>query len=57
MSKPWATLWSPALGHLRAANSSTNSCLGPPCARATLSQLLCDMSFIVNGNHSKKKSH
>ena len=43
-----------ALGHLRAATSSTNSCLGLSCDRATLGQLLCDMSCIVNDNHSKK---
>ena len=51
----WATLCSPALGHLRAATSSTNSFLGSPCGRTTLVQLLCVMSCIVNDNHSKKK--
>ena len=40
-----------ALGHLRAATCSTNSCLGPFCGRVTL------MSCIVNDNHSKKKSY
>ena len=46
MSKlmPWATLWSPALGHPRAATSSSNSCL---------EQLSLT---IVNDNHSKRKS-
>ena len=44
-----------ALGHLRGAIvSSTNSCLGLSCGRATLGQLLSDMSCIVNDNHSKK---
>ena len=51
---PWATLLSPALGHLGADISSTHSCLGLSCGRATLGQLLCDMSCIVNDNHSKK---
>ena len=32
-----------ALGHLRAATSSNNSCVGLSCGRATLGQLLCDM--------------
>ena len=43
-----------ALGHLRAATSSTYSCFGLCYGRATLIQLLCDMSCIVNNNHSKK---
>ena len=41
------TLWSPALGHLRAAASSTNSRLGLSYGRATLDKFLCDMSCIV----------
>ena len=32
----WATLWSPALGHLRAATNSINACLGLSCGQATL---------------------
>ena len=52
-----ATLWSPAWGHLRAASSGTDSRLGLSCGRATLGQLLCDMSCIVNDNHSKKNYH
>ena len=43
---PWATVWSPALDHLRAATSRF-------CSRTTLGQLLCD---IVNDHHSKKTS-
>ena len=43
------------LGHLRATTRSSNSCLGKPCRRATLGQLLCDMSCNVNDNHSKQK--
>ena len=43
-----------ALGHLRAATSGTNFCLALSCGRATLGQLLCDMSCIVNDNHIKK---
>ena len=35
-----------ALGHLRAAGIS--------CGRTKLGELLCDMSCIVNYNHSKK---
>ena len=46
-----------ALGHLRAATSSTNSYLRLSCGRATLGQLLCDMSCLINDNHSEKKSH
>ena len=34
--------------------SSTDSCLGLSCGRATLGQLLGDMSCIVNNNYSKK---
>ena len=45
-----------ALGHLRAANSSNNSYLELSCGHITLGQLLCDMSCIVNDNHSKQKS-
>ena len=52
---PWDTLWSLALGHVRATASSTNSCLGLSCGRAMRSQLICNMSGIVNDNHSKKK--
>ena len=35
---PWATLWSPALGHRQAVTSSTDSCLELSCGRATLGQ-------------------
>ena len=45
---PWATLWSPALGHLRASTSRTNSCLGLSLGRATLGQLLYDMSCVLS---------
>ena len=41
-------------GHLRAATSNANSCLGLSCRRGTLSQLLCDMSCIVNDNNNQK---
>ena len=52
----WATLRSPALGQLiRAATSSTNSCLGLSCGHATLGRLLCDMSCIVNDNHTRRE--
>ena len=50
---PWATLWSPALSHLRAATSNINLCLGQSCG-LDVGELLCDMSCIVNDNHSKK---
>ena len=43
-----------ALGYLRSATNSTNSCLGLFCGRATLGQLLCDMSCIISDNHGKK---
>ena len=46
---PWATLRSPALGQLQAATSSTNSCLGLSCGRASLGQLLCDISCVLSG--------
>ena len=47
-----------ALGHIGAATTSTNtnSCLCIACGRATLGQLLCDISCIVNDNHSKNQS-
>ena len=37
-----------ALGRLRAATSSTDSCLGVSCGCATLGQLLCDMSCVLS---------
>ena len=37
-----------ALGHLRAATSSTNSCLGLSCGRATLGHLLYDMPCVLS---------
>ena len=46
-----------SLGHLRAATSSTNLCLGLFCGRAMLGQLLCDMSCVLSMIIILKKSH
>ena len=52
-----AISWSPALGHLEAATSSNNSCLGPPWGRAELGQLLCYIWCIFRDKYSKKITH
>ena len=55
MSKlmPWATSLSPALGLFRAALAALIHALD--YLVMALGQLKCDMSCIVNDNHSKKK--
>ena len=57
---PWDTLRLPALGHLYEllrlllAAPTHALDLGLSCSRAPLGQLFCDMSCIVDDNHSKK---